>query len=320
MRTEEPKFSMRIDSDPSDQQLTFARQLGVRYVYTWVSDEQRNPAYLASLVDRVKNAGLTLYNIGSITLGKSPDIHLGLPERDARIEQFQEFLRMLAEVGVNVTTFTWEPDQVWSSPRSTNRGASARYVDMDDLRRKENTHGRRFEREELWDNFSYLQERLIPVAEETNVGLALHPNDPPTDEIAGIPCLIRSYTDYRRAFDIAGSPYLGMEFCTGCWLEGGESFGNIDTALREFSSEGRIFIVHFRNVSATLPEFTETFLDNGYKDMYIPMHILHETDYDGTIILDHTPLFFEDQPYPYAETAYAIAYMRALSERARAVS
>ena len=320
MLKEEPKFSIAIDADPSDQQLKFAKQLGVKYVYTWVSDEQRNPTYLSNLVDRVQNAGLTLYNIGSMTLGKSPDIHLGLNGKDQRIEEFQEFLRILSEVGVNVTTFTWEPDKVWSSERATNRGASARYVNMDDLRTKEITHGRKFEREELWDNFSYLQERLIPVAEETKVGLALHPNDPPTEEIAGVPCLIRSYSDYRRAFDIAGSPYLGMEFCTGCWLEGGDGFGNIDAALREFSEEGRIFIVHFRNVSAPLPEFTETFLDNGYKDMYTLMAILHESDYKGTITLDHTPHFFEGQDYPYAETAYAVAYMRALSERARSVS
>ena len=62
---------------------------------------------------------------------------------------------------------------------------------------------------------------IIPVAEEPAVRLALHPNDPPTDALGGIPCLINSRQRYDRAFAIADSPHLGMEFCTGCWLEGG---------------------------------------------------------------------------------------------------
>lgn len=319
MLANEPNFSIRIDSHIDDTQLTFANRIGVRCTYTWVEDAQRTPETIAELVERCAESGITLYNVGSKTLGKSPDIHLATQNRDRRIEEFQEFLHMLSRAGVKVTTFTWEPDEVWSTGRAKSRGAGARYVDMAELRNKAFTHGREYEREELWDNFAYFMERIIPVAEETGVGLALHPNDPPTDEkIAGVPCLIYNHEAYRRAFDTANSPKLGMEFCTGCWLEGGSTFGDMEAALAEFVAEGRVFIVHFRNVSAPLPVFTETFLDNGYNDMYRPMRILHEHDYSGTITLDHTPRVFETEEYPYTETAYAIGYMRALSERARA--
>ena len=161
-------------------------------------------------------------------------------------------------------------------------------------------------------------EEVLILAEETGVSLALHNNDPPTSyKIAGIPCIIHSYADFKRAFDIAGSSKLGMEFCLGCWLEGGSKFGDIGAALPEFVAEGRVLIVHFRNVSSPLPVFTETFLDNGYMDMHRLMRILHEANYSGTVILDHTPLFFPDGDYPFAETAYAIGYMRALSQRVR---
>jgi len=149
------------------------------------------------------------------------------------------------------------------------------------------------------------------------VRLALHPNDPPVDALGGIPCLIQSYESYKRAFAIADSPALGMEFCCGCWLEGGEAFGDLLGAMREFVLDDRILLVHFRNISAPLPRFTETFLDNGYMDMYQIMRLLFETGYTNTVTLDHTPRFVGDY-HLGAGPAYAIGYMRALMERARA--
>ena len=320
MLDHEPNFSLKIPPDAGPTLLRFVRQLGLTHVYTWISEEQRNREYLSRLAERIHAAGLTLYNVGNMDVAKSPAIHLGLPDRDRRIDQFQTFLEDLSAVGVRYTTFTWEPDQVWSTGRTHVRESSARTVDQAKLGAQPNTHAREYSRDELWENFEYFIERMIPAAESTSVSLALHPNDPPMESIAGIPCLIRSGDDYRRAFEIAGSAHLGMEFCTGCWLEGGPAFGNITAALEEFTHAGRVFIVHFRNVSAPLPQFTETFLDNGYHDMYELMRILHQADYHGSISLDHTPRFFEDPDYPYAESAYAIAYMRALSERARAES
>ncbi len=165
-----------------------------------------------------------------------------------------------------------------------------------------------------------LPRRASRVAEETGVRLALHPNDPPLREIAGIPCLIRSAESYRKAFRIASSPLLGMEFCCGCWLEGGSAFGELLDGIREFGGDGRIFIMHFRNVSAPLPRFVETFVDDGYMDMARVVDALGEIDYDGTLILDHSPELVGAEgasgSYPFAGTAYAIGYMKALLHRA----
>jgi mannonate dehydratase len=149
------------------------------------------------------------------------------------------------------------------------------------------------------------------------VRLCLHPNDPPSPQpLGGIPCLIHSYEDYKRAFAIANSPWLGMEFCCGCWLEGGRGFGDLLSGIRELTALGKIDIVHFRNVSAPLPLFVETFLDNGYMDMYPVMKAFVASGYDGTLILDHSPTFAGK--YENAGTPYAVGYMRALIERAEA--
>ncbi len=311
------RLSIFVSPDPAEDELLFARQLGMECVYTWVKDYQCSYDYLAGLRRRVEAHGLVLYNAGNISLGKSDKIHLGRPGRDDMIAQFQDFLRNLGRASIHTTTFTWEPTQVWSSEPGETRGAKARSVDLDEMMKRPFTHGRAYSSDEIWANFEYFMQRIIPVAEEAGVRLALHPNDPPADSLGGIPCLIHSFADYERAFAIANSPNLGMEFCCGCWLEGGEHFGDIFRAIRHFNEQGRIFIVHFRNVTATLPRFTETFLDNGYMDMYRIMRLFVETGYDGTMILDHSPQFAGD----YAKgsgTAYAIGYMRALIERADA--
>ena len=64
-----------------------------------------------------------------MSVGKSPNIHLGTAERDRDIARFAELLRILSRAGICTTTFTWEPDQVWSSPASESRFAKARHVD-----------------------------------------------------------------------------------------------------------------------------------------------------------------------------------------------
>jgi mannonate dehydratase len=308
---------MFVDPDPAEDELLFARQLGMDCVYTWLNDDQCTYAYLAELRQRIEAAGLCLYNAGNIRLGKSDQIHLALPRRDEMIEQFCAFIRDLGRAGIRTTTFTWEPDQVWSSAPGESRFSPARRVDMADLYDQPLTHGRAYEREELWENFTYFCRRVLPVAEQAGVRLALHPNDPPVDgQLGGIPCLIHSDADYRRAFAIAASPNLGMEFCVGCRLEGGAAFGDLFAAVREFVAAGRVYIVHFRNVSSPLPVFTETYLDNGYMDMYRVMKLFCDTGYSGTMILDHSPQMVP--AYKGAATAYAIGYMRALMQRAAA--
>jgi mannonate dehydratase len=313
-------LSVYVPPRPTQSQLRFVAQLGVRCVYTWLEDDQLDAGSLRALKRTLEPFGLALYNAGSIRLGKSPSIHLGLPDRDRLIGEFAAFIRVLAAAGIRVTTFTWEPDQVWSTGRGATRGGSAaRSVDAAALADLPPTHGRRYSEEELWENFTYFMRLIVPVAEAEGVRLALHPNDPPLPEIAGIPCLIRSAESYRKAFRIASSPALGMEFCAGCWLEGSEGFGDIVEGIREFGGDDRILVFHFRNVSAPLPRFVETFVDDGYMDMGRVMSALHEVSYGGTVILDHSPeLVGSEEPvpggYPYAATAYAIGYLKALIE------
>ncbi len=327
------RLSNIIDPFAEEDEIVFLEQLGIHYAYTWCPDLADHYDDMARLRDRLAGHGITLNNIGDYKVCKSANIHLGTVDRDRDIERFIRMMEVIRRLGIHVTTFTWEPDQVWSSDGAhpTRGGARTRYVDVNELRKAPLTHGRVYEKDELWDNFAYFMKQVIPVAEECEIRLALHPNDPPTDRLGGIDCLIANIDDYRKAFRIADSKALGMEFCCGCWLEGGkEGFGDIGQGIREFVADDRILITHFRNVDRPLPVFTETFIDDGYADMLSLMEIFCETGYHGTLIYDHSPLFVRngtetaDPKDRRCETAYAVGYIKALmsaaSRKVRSVS
>ncbi|MDR2136396.1 MAG: mannonate dehydratase [Treponema sp.] len=305
------KLSAYVPPEAAEEDIAFLAWTGIPYAYTWMGNLAERQGELALLKKRLAERGVTLYNAGDLGVAKSANIHLATEDRDRDIARFNDMLRALAKTGIFTTTFTWEPDHVWSTAADApgRGGAKVRMVDERQLETVPVKHGRIYEKDELWENFRYFMKKVIPVSEETGVRLALHPNDPPMPMIGGVATLINSAADYRQAFDIAGSPNLGMEFCCGCWLEGGGRFGDILEGVRTFVREGRVFITHLRNVSAPLPLFKETFLDDGYMDIYALIRAFFEAGYDGTMIFDHTP---EVPGGNAVSAAYEIGYMKAV--------
>ncbi len=114
---------------------------------------------------------------------------------------------------------------------------------------------------------------------------------------------------------IADGPNVDICFCIGCWLEGGDLMGKgVEESLTEFGQRNKLFKIHFRNVDQPLPHFVETFVDDGYFDMYNAMRLLEETGFDGVLIPDHIPMMADD---PRVGTAYTIGYIKALLKRAQ---
>ena len=87
----------------------------------------------------------------------------------------------------------------------------------------------------------------------------------------------------------------------------------VEESLRFFGDHGKLFKIHYRNVDQPLPHFVETFIDNGYFDMYRAARVLEEVGFDGVMIPDHVPAMADDGR---VATAYSIAYMKAHVERA----
>jgi mannonate dehydratase len=319
-------LSVQVSGDPTDEELQFARQLGAEYVNIPGSGKTATAENFLRLRRKVEDAGLKVWNIGNSSVHNMEEVTLNLPGRDAKIEEYKQFLRNLGKAGLRYTTYAHMGNGIWSTEReSTRGGASARAFDQAKGGRGywvgktfdgPLTHGRAYTEREIWDNYTYFIKAVAPVAEEQGIRIGIHPDDPPVPVLGGVPrCIFGNFDGYRRAFEIANSPNVGMCLCVGCWLEGGKLMGrDVVETIRYFGRQGKLWKVHFRNINAPLPHFVETFADDGYMDMYQVMRALREVKYDGVVIADHVPGMAGGR----TGTAYSVGYMRALIERAEA--
>ena len=140
-------------------------------------------------------------------------------------------------------------------------------------------------------HFLYLRSSADPA--KAGVYIGFHPDDPPVYPLGGVPRpVFGTMAGFKRALEIADSPNIGMCLCVGCWLEGGPLMGKdpVET-IKYFGGKKKLFKVHFRNVSAPLPHFTEAMLDDGYYDMIKVMKALVAVNFEGIAIPDHIPNF-----------------------------
>ena len=89
------KFSSLVSPNPSAKEIKFLNQLGINYVYTWVVPNQANVKFITRLRKKLNKAGITLWSVGMLHVGKSKDIILNTPQRDERIQEFKDFLHVL---------------------------------------------------------------------------------------------------------------------------------------------------------------------------------------------------------------------------------
>ncbi len=315
------KVSLQISGNASDEDLQFAQQLGVGYVNIPTGGDKSTLENFIQLKQKVEAAGLKVWNIGNSNVHNMPEVTLNLPGRDQKIEEYKSYLRNLSKAGVFYTTYAHMGNGIWSSEKENTRGgAPARAFDM--ARNPKGywsgkvfegplTHGRRYTKEELWENYTYFIKQVVPVAEETGMRIGIHPDDPPVPELGGVPrCIFGNFDGYLRALEIANSPNIGVCLCAGTWMEGGKHTGkDVFEAARAFAKMDKLWKIHFRNVSGPIPHFVETFVDNGYTDMYKLMKTLYEADFCGAVIADHVPGMVGGARTGWA---YSIGYIKAL--------
>lgn len=249
-------------------------------------------------------------------------IHLGRPGRDEEIEQVCTLIRNMGRLGIPVWCYNWTAGLGWTRTSSTLRGRGGALVSGYDHRLLEQSEPPlqgTIDEEPLWENLRYFLERVLPVAEEAGVRLAMHPDDPPLSPIRGIARIMRSVEAFQRLIELVPSEANGITLCQGNFTL---MTDDLPLAIRQFGEQGKIFFVHFRDVRGTPNSFVETFHDEGQTDMLACMRAYTECGFDGVMRSDHTPLLEGDESqvagYSVLGRLHAVGYMTGLREAALA--
>jgi mannonate dehydratase len=327
-----PGIHLALDAPvhPTEEDFLFFKQVGVDVVYVrGTKPEDQTVEGLLALKKRYADAGLTISDVDyHAVTGNLGDIVLNRPGRDKAIEAYRTWIRTAAQAGfhsIEAVMFS-ATARVESGDVETRGGTHDRGFDLNSPELTGSRvsgkgsassllFGRKYGPDEIWENYTYFVRQIAPVAEEAGVWVGFALDDPPTTSLFGVACIFSSFEDCKKALKIANSPNVGM--CLGCgeWLEDGAAMGiDLPGAVRYFASKKQLFEVHFRNASSTLPRFHETYVDDGYYDMYKIMKTLVDVKFDGVVPLDH---FVRMVGGRRTYDAFGIGYMRAMLQCAQ---
>lgn len=275
---------------------------------------------ISALKEEVNAAGLEMEVIESVNVHE--DIKLGLPGRDAYIDNYRETVRRLGQAGVKVICYNFMPVFDWTRTdlakprpdgstvlaydqavidRITDPQAFADQIQqgagefemagweperMAELKRLFAQY-RNVSHEDLFRNLKYFLEAVIPVCEQYDVKMAIHPDDPPWD-IFGLPRIYTCRENMRRIVELVDSPYNGLTLCSGSL--GSSPCNDIPALVREFGGEGHIHFAHVRNIKFTGPgRFEEAahLSGDGSLDLYEIMKAYYDVGFEGYIRPDH---------------------------------
>ena len=180
--------------------------------------------------------------------------------------------------------------------------------------------------EQMWSHLTYFLKAVVPVAQESGVRLAIHPNDPPAPMIRGVALPLGTVAGWKRLIEVVPSPSNGIVFDCGVTREMGEDPVEV---CRYFASRDRINHVHFRNVIVRKPRenYTEVFIDEGQVNMFAVMKELVRNKYPRSLYPEHPRALDYDRASPnfkpyypggggYAGDVFNVAYARAMLQAA----
>ncbi|HLU21963.1 MAG TPA: mannonate dehydratase [Bacillaceae bacterium] len=257
------------------------------------------------------------------------DIKLGLPTRDTYIENYKETIRNLARAGVKVICYNFMPVFDWTRTdlfKEMEDGSTALFLDkvkVDNMDPQELVKSiandinvtmpgweperlkalsqlfdayKSVTRDDLWNNLHYFLQEIIPVAEENDIKMAIHPDDPPWD-VFGLPRLIVSHENVRKFLNLYDNPYNCITLCTGSL--GANPNNDIVEMIHEFHE--RIPFSHIRNLKIYEDgSFIETShrTEDGSVDITNIVKAYHENGFSGYVRPDHGRHIWDEQCRP----------------------
>ena len=275
---------------------------------------------IIKLKETIEDKGLTLSVIESVPVHE--DIKTGDGDRDRYIDNYCETLKNLSAAGIDCVCYNFMPVFDWTrsdlsyelpdgsyalaykdetvqkmNPLTGDLslpGWDASYTkeDMKALLEKY----KNISEEDLWNNLKYFLDRVIKVAEEVHVKMAIHPDDPPWN-IFGLPRIITNKKNIERFLKLYDSPYNGLTLCSGSL--GVDPNNDIADMVKSFAD--RIHFAHIRNVKIT---GNKCFEEAGHKtecgslDIFGIIKAYHDSGFDGYIRPDHGRMIWGETGRP----------------------
>ena len=304
------------------------------------------PAEIEKVVSQIKAAGFNADVVESVNV--HDDIKIGLPTRDAYIDNYIQTIRNLAPFGVKVICYNFMPIFDWTRSdlfHPVGDGSTALYYQKDMIQDDpkemadyvmsftEKYHmtfpgwepermaklDELFEKykpvtkEKLWENFQYFLEKLMPVCHECDIKMAVHMDDPPWD-IFGLPRLLVDAESIDRFLKMVDDPYNCLTLCSGSLNANPEN--NVAAIVRKHCD--RIAFAHIRNVkhfpNGDFSEASHRDCDGDTGILEI-LRAYHDCGYEGYIRPDHGRHLWDEQPgnvrpgYGLYDRALGIMYM-----------
>ena len=307
-----------------ERKLALSRQMGVTGAVgppsPWLVNMKGRHGWeyevIAAVKQRFAKEGLQWRVVeGPPTLEKTK---LGLNGRDEEIDHFITFVKNIGKLGIDIVCYNWMPVISWhrtTTDRPGRGGALMTAFDYEDIKDQPLTEYGEVTPETMWNNLEYFLKALVPECEKAQVKLALHPDDPPIDNIRGISRIMTSADAFKRLIELVPSPMNGITLCQGTFATMGE---DIPSVIRYFGEREKIFFVHFRDIRGDKYNFEEVFQDDGITDMYQAMKLYYEIGFRGPMRPDHVATVAGDSNehpgYSILGNLFAIGYMRGLLE------
>ncbi|MHA6253134.1 mannonate dehydratase [Oceanobacillus sp. CAU 1775] len=275
---------------------------------------------ILELKNQIEAKGLKLNVIESVPVHE--EIKLGLSTRDNWISNYKETLRNLSKAGIRTVCYNFMPVFDWTrtelyaalpdgsnslkydhnaiekidplSGELTLPGWDLSYQ-TEDLRKIMDQY-QDITEEMLMENLIYFLKEIIPVAEEENILMAIHPDDPPWS-IFGLPRVVTNQKNMSYILETVNSKHNGITFCTGSY--GADSKNNLLEMVE--AAKGRIHFIHARNIQR-IDEYsfqeTSHLASDGSLNLAEVLGKLHEVGFDGPIRPDHGRMIWNEQGRP----------------------
>lgn len=147
--------------------------------------------------------------------------------------------------------------------------------------------------EKLRDNLKYFLEAIMPVCDEYDINMCVHPDDPPL-QILGLPRIVTCDADIKAFLDAVPNPHNGLTFCAGSLSAGAHN--DVVELARKYAD--RTHFVHAR-ICKTLPH--GDFKESSHLDPRLIeiVRIFQTKRPDVPMRVDHAPLMLGDETKGY---------------------